>query len=539
MARTCGIRIGRTDFDLLILEGSVKKPSVAACVTGEIPADSEDPVADLTAALKAAIKGLKVPTDAIRVVGESGVAAYRNLVLPFDDPAKIEQVIKFEVESKVPQWDIDDAVVDFHVAASTGVESHLLVTIAPKAAVGEWIEAATKAGLEPQECELDTTALVNAAARVDVLTPSGSQVLIHVAQHSTAMVVVDGGRVRDMRSLQIGAAHAEEEGARNRFMRELRRTALAMQTTHPLDGVYVCGFPFPGVVDADVADMRVRQLEPFEADGLPAGKLPSRFTAAFGAALAEQGSVKIKSRLRREELRFAGKLERLELPLAVFALLLAALAGIQYVVLQRAKAPLETDMTRWFESSNLYMLGEPKKGTTGYIERPDELFTKRVDAIRAQVANGDMSEYQGLQRILALLNEDIKSIEKLIGKDTEIRKPQSVLGAMTRVVDVLADLGHDQVGYFSFLSLMGDFRPARGNEDDYVELKFSMAFFSDVSSLQATAHFDRFRSEVMSRPWCVEFAEPKTQTLDGGAGIYIENFSIHVDMSVEEEETGA
>ena len=44
----------------------------------------------------------------------------------------------------------------------------------------------------------------------------------------------------------------------------------------------------------------------------------------------------------------------------------------------------------------------------------------------------------------------------------------------------------------------------------------------------------RFRNEVMSRPWLVKdgFPEPKTQTLDGGAGIYIESFSISVDMSV-------
>ena len=180
MARTCGIRLGRTDFDLLILDGSTKKPNVVACVTGEIPQDTEDPVAELVAALKTATKGLKVPTDAIRVVGESGLAAFRNLVLPFDDASKIEQVIRFEVESDVPQWDIDDTVVDFHVASSTGVESHLINTIAPKAALAELLEIATKAGLEPQELELDTTALVNSAHRAGLLTVEGAQLLIHV-----------------------------------------------------------------------------------------------------------------------------------------------------------------------------------------------------------------------------------------------------------------------------------------------------------------------------------------------------------------------
>lgn len=536
MARTCGIRLGRTDFDLLILDGSVKKPNVVACVSGEISADSEDPAGELTAALKAAAKGLKVPTDAIRIVGESGVAAFRNMVLPFDDPSKIEQVLKFEVESHVPQWDIDDAVVDFHVANSTGVESHLICTIAPKAALAEWIEIATKAGLEPQDVELDTSAIINAAHRVGALTVNGSQLLIHVNNHSTSMVVVDGGRVRDMRSIHIGASHGNEEGARTRLMREVRRTAAAMQAAEPLDGIYVAGLPFPGVRDAEVGGVTVTALDAFEADKLPAGQMPARYVAAFGAALAELGSVKVKASLRREDLRFAGKLERLELPMAVFALLLAALAGIYFVVLQRQKDPLMSDMQRWYESSNKFMLGEPKKGTSGYITAPPELLVKRVEALDNQIASGAMTRYEALKRINSYLDEDIKKIEKQIGKDTEIRKPQSVFGAQTRVLKVLDDLGHDQAGYYSVLHAIGDFRPARGNTSDYVELKFSMSFFSDVNSLQATKNFDNFRNEVLSRPWCKDFPEPKTQTLDGGGGIYVESFTVNVDMTVPDEE---
>lgn len=543
MARTCGIRLGRTDFDLLILDGSVKKPTVVACVSGEIPADSEDPAGDLAAALKAATKGLKIPNDAVRVVGESGIAAYRTLTLPFDDPSKIEQVIKFEVESKVPQWDIDETVVDFHVANSTGVESQLLCTVAPKAAIAEWIEVATKAGLEPYEVELDTAALINAAQKADLLTVDGSQLLVHVGSQSTALVVVDGGRVRDIRALQIGHAHEGEEGARKRFMREIARTAASMQVANPLDGIYYAGLPFQGLHDAGVADHTVKPLDPFESDKLPTGTLPRRFVAAFGAALAQMGTTKVKASLRREELRFAGKLERLELPMAVFALLLAAFAGIYFVVLQRQMAPLQSDMTRWFESSNQFMIGDPKKLIAGYIAQPPDLLVKRVDAVETRVANGELTEYEGLKQIKGYLEAEIKDIEKRIGNDTEIRKPQSVFGAMTRVLKVMEDLGHDQIGYFSVLNMIGDYRAARGQEADHVELKFSMAFFAEggsgsPASLVATRNFNTFRNEVEAQPWCLSFPEVKTQTLDGGNGIYIESFTVEVDMTVAEGNEG-
>ena len=46
-------------------------------------------------------------------------------------------------------------------------------------------EKTLEAGLEPLEAEADTSALVNAAWKADVLTVDGSQLLIHVGHTST------------------------------------------------------------------------------------------------------------------------------------------------------------------------------------------------------------------------------------------------------------------------------------------------------------------------------------------------------------------
>ena len=541
MARTCGLRIGRTDFDILILEGSTKKPSVVACRSGAIAEDSEDPQADMLAAIKEATKGLKIPGDAIGLVADSGQAAFRTLTLPFDDQSKIEQVIKFEVESEVPQWDIDEVVVDFHATSTTGVESQLLVTVMPKVALGDALAVATKAGLEPFEAEVDTSAVVNAAWKAGVLTVDGAQLLIHVGRTSTAMVVVDGGVVRSMRAAHIGSEHAGEETSRTRLLRELTRTVAGMQTANPLDGIHVCGQDFPGIAGEVIDDTAVTALQPFEDGDLPEGTGPGTYAAVFGAALARMGGGPLSASLRREELRFSGKLERLELPLAVLALLLAAMAGIWFVVLDKERRPLQADREKWMVTTNTFMLGDAKQGYAGKLTRPSDQLTSLVSSLEE---NAD-DHFDAMQRVKQQLNKEIGQLKKKLGTNADVRKPHSAFGALTRVLDVLEGLGREQTGYYSIRDVVATYRPGRGTTEDHVEVELKMTFFSKEglrAAVVATEHFDNFREAVMEHDWCLEFPEVSYEPItagEGGGGIAIESIQIKVDMSVLESEEGA
>src|SRR5690554_3732111 len=114
MARACGIRIGPRRFELFVLDGSPKKPKVVASASGSYPAGEEGPAA-AARALKEAVRAHSVPRDNVGVAIDGHSAAFRKVQLPFSDPNKIEPVLKFEVESQLPQFAIDDVVVDFHV----------------------------------------------------------------------------------------------------------------------------------------------------------------------------------------------------------------------------------------------------------------------------------------------------------------------------------------------------------------------------------------------------------------------------------------
>ena len=135
MARTCGIRVGPRRYEMVVLDGSAKKHRIAAYKSGEFPQGGEDPMADAVRELESTIKELKVPVDAVGVAIDSGLAAFRTLKLPALDESKINDIIKFEVESQLPQWNIDDVVVDFMTLDKTEQETQLLVTAVPKSAL--------------------------------------------------------------------------------------------------------------------------------------------------------------------------------------------------------------------------------------------------------------------------------------------------------------------------------------------------------------------------------------------------------------------
>ena len=108
MARSCGIRIGPRRFELVVLDGSPKKHKITAYYSGEFPTEdaiafAEGDVSGVAAHLKEAAKTHRVPTENVSVVMSSDRAAFRHLTVPFTDKAKIDQVIKFEVESELPQ----------------------------------------------------------------------------------------------------------------------------------------------------------------------------------------------------------------------------------------------------------------------------------------------------------------------------------------------------------------------------------------------------------------------------------------------------
>jgi Tfp pilus assembly PilM family ATPase len=516
---------------------------------------------DAVAALSRVVKQHTIPTDNIGLAIDTGLAAFRNLKMPFADRAKIEQVLRCEVECLLPQWNIDDVVVDFHTLESTSDSSDLLVTAVPKAELRRQLDLCAEAGVEPQEAELEATAMVNAALAAGVCGVDNAQILVHVGDVSTSVVVVDAGKVREMRAIHLGAfshelalpsapdAEAAPEASAaepqapgstsdpadverrldqvvRRVRRELGRTVSAARTLHPIDAIYVCGLEVPGLAEGQVLDVPIRPLDVFQSVGDAPKEHASMLVAAYGTALRQLGGGELHPSLRRDELRYSGALERLELPLAVVALLLVTLLGVWNIFLFKDETFLDAKLGVWRDWTNVYLMGDISKGQSGVLKSPSEDVRRYHTVMKDEKGR---TKYEQMEHLKALLSAEVKKLEKDLGQDAEVSQPQSALTALTLVLDVLEKHG-SEIARPSLRKVNSVYQRGKSNRPDSVKITFDIVFFADSPAL-ATNFYESFKRELGTKPWFVDFEERTNTALDDGKGIFLSGISVTVDVS--------
>jgi Tfp pilus assembly PilM family ATPase len=572
MARSCGLRIGPRRFELVVLDGSGKKHKVVSHYAGDLgrptPDQDEDPLTLAAHSIREIVKQQAVPKENVGLAIDSGQAAFRMLKMPFADKAKIESVIKFEVESLLPQWNIDDVIVDFHVLESTEEASELLVTAVQKSDLQRAIGIAESAGLEPLQAELETTAMVNAALASNLCSVDDARILVHVGEHSTSVVVVDGGKAREMRAIHIGALSHEivqpvdkegddaEKGDKKeeapatgtwldappdadelerrleqtikRIRRELGRTVSATRTVHPIQSILVCGLDVPGLVGSQILDLPVQRFE-LAVEGAPGGAESAGLVVAYGVALRQLGGGVLQPELRREELRYTGAFERVELPLAVVCLLLLTLLGVWNIFLQKETNVVDAKLGIWRNRSIEYLMGNPKAGQAGVLRSPSDKVKRFVAGIDEEL-DLELTRVEQINQLKATIEEEIRKYEKDLGVDTEIAQPQSALAASVLVLDVLEDVANDKLRP-SLRKLKASYQNGKAQKNDRVKVSLDYSVFAD-SQLLATQMHEQFIEELNKKPWIETRVEARAaDPIDNGKGVYVENQIIEVNLS--------
>lgn len=561
MARSCGIRIGPRRFELVVLDGSAKKHKISAYMSGELPRTGEDPVATAAAVLREAVKQHNVPRDNVAVAIDTGLAAFRTIKVPFTDDAKIEEVLKFEIEGQLPQWNIDDVVVDFHKLETTEEASELLVTAVPKADLRTVLSICEKAGVEALEAELETSAMVNAATTANLCPIDSAQILVHIGETSTSVVVMDGGKVREMRAIHIGAlshefaAPAEGEApvegeapaegvgvldavkdpgevqrrldqAIKRIRRELGRTVSAARTVHPISAVYVCGLDLPGLAGSRILDAEVKVLDVFEKDGGQPAEGFSPLVVPYGVAVRQLGGGVLKPSLRREELHYSGAFERVELPVAFASLLALVLVVVWAFFLYIERQETNNKLGYWRDSARNFLLGDPAKGKQGYLHYPSDRVKKYVTEYDKDTSR---NRFEQLRYTNGMITDDIKKIEKELGQDTEIKQPQSAFVGLTLVLDALSKHKTDQIRP-SLRTVNASYQAGKTNKPEHVRVDLSLSILAD-NSVAASEAFDEFQRAIRTQPWLIDVTSKSSDPVEGGKGIFLSNVTIEVDVS--------
>lgn len=544
MARSLGIRLGQRSFEIVVLNGSSKQAKLDRHIIGTLPIGSEDPVADSAAAIREAIEKENLPTENVGLVIETGLAAFRPVRLPFSDPAKIEAVLKFEVESQLPQWNVDDVIIDFLVASGNEVESNLIVSAVPKNELERQLAICEAAGLEPLEAELESTAMVNAASHAGLLDSESACLLVHFGDTSTALVLVDGGAVKSIRAMHSGAfapfSGEETESADPEahlakvvtlLRREILRTLSSAETSQPIEAVYIAGYEPTGLLGEEIEGVPVEAIAVLPDTDEDEIEDASRLYVAWGAAMRELGGGIVKPSLRREELRFLGKFERLELPLAVLALLLVTIFSVRVIITHKDMKQREQNLTTWLLASNRYMLGAPKEGKVGRLRNPsDKLKNYALNAVENEVAQKD--RFDQLKEIERMLQQEILAAQLDLGQDVNIVQPMSCLDGIVLCLGVLDELKAD-LGAFSVRKVDADYESGKGSRPDAVTVKLDLTFRGS-GTIEATERFYAFLNTLRDKPWYNSDKPVKESVLETGDGIYVNGLTISVDVSKSE-----
>jgi len=130
-------------------------------------------------------------------------ATTRILTLPFDNRRRIEQILSFELENLVP-FDLDEMHLAFEVIGKAPEGgSRILVTMAPREQMAQFLKQLGQAGIDPQIVEFSPYTLF-AAARLALSQEVGAYAVVDLGKTHTDFAAINGGGLVDLRSINLG-----------------------------------------------------------------------------------------------------------------------------------------------------------------------------------------------------------------------------------------------------------------------------------------------------------------------------------------------
>jgi len=308
MARTVGIDAGDYSVKVVEIEGSYKKVRLVACRSerlGSEVAGEEARAEALAELVSGVVRDAKMTGDA--VLGyPCREAVLRTIDVPFRGADAIRKVIKSEVESAIHSHAVDDLVVDFHEVGGVETGSRVLVASVPKLGLRTTLKALERSKVEPERVDLDAMALFRVAdwcgafaARDAAAVPAGIganskgpiTAVLDLGSRSTRVLLVEGDRLLDMRSMRLGDASIVDALVRAHAMSlDVARTAVRACLEHHTD--------FQAeVVDAPPAPVG-------EGEDAPAPATPTTRQVLVSHEDVDQERAAFVQRLRRELVRF-------------------------------------------------------------------------------------------------------------------------------------------------------------------------------------------------------------------------------------------
>ncbi|HLY10550.1 MAG TPA: hypothetical protein VKW04_14700 [Planctomycetota bacterium] len=203
MSRAVGLELTPAHVRLLSLERAGKVPKILQFHQAAIPA-GESPWEERAAAtLKQAFIDAKIPRTRIVAALDSGDAILREVSLPFKGDDQIRKTVRFEMESLIHNYTIEQLIVSHYKTGETDKGTLLLAAAVPKAVIEKRLKLYQDAGVDPVALDLDIAAVFNAMLQAGAIDSDEPLLLVHGTPKFTKLALVEERRPRSIRTIRF------------------------------------------------------------------------------------------------------------------------------------------------------------------------------------------------------------------------------------------------------------------------------------------------------------------------------------------------
>lgn len=393
MSRAVGVELTETSVRLLALENGGAKAKALLFHQAPIPAGEELPWEDRAAmALKEAFAASKASRARVVAALDSGHAILREVALPFKGEEQIRKTVRYELESMIHNYSIEQLVVAHYRIGETDKGTVLLAAAVPKEVVARTLRVFAKAGIDPVALDLDVCAVFNAMKHAGAVETDEPQLLIYGTSKFTKLILVENRKPRSIRTIRFSLPDAgpapkaapeevapilmletedvprfreldagAQAGLVGILAKEVSRFLLAQAATASPSHILLAG-DFEDEEAARQIEAATRiPVKTFDllaaVEGAGIDGRPARAAAALGLALKGAGTDALGMDFRQDEFRYQKKYEALKTTALVAAELLVVLLAAVGLHLWFKRGDLQKANTWVLEQQRVFYEG--------------------------------------------------------------------------------------------------------------------------------------------------------------------------------------
>src|SRR6185295_13856390 len=203
MARSVGIELTPAHVRILSLEQAGKTSKILQFHEAAVPAGETPWEERAVAALRDAVAASKIPKGRIVAAIDSGEAILREVSLPFKGDDQIRKTVRFEMESLIHNYTIEQLIVSHYKTGETDKGSLLLAAAVPKTAIDKRLKLYQDSGIDPVALDLDIAAIINAMLHSGAIETDEPLLLVHGTPRFTKLMFIEGRRPLSIRTIRF------------------------------------------------------------------------------------------------------------------------------------------------------------------------------------------------------------------------------------------------------------------------------------------------------------------------------------------------